>query len=226
VKYFYYACLFALLVSGCKKHEPPGLYDKGRIEYRITYLENNSGQISTNLLPKKMKLEFSQDYSINVIEGFMGVFKLNNITHFRNKRCSTLLEVLNKNYFYLGKRGEEMCCFEDMSNMIIEPSDETRTIVGLECKKAVVRLGDTGESFDIYYTNDIKLTDPNISNPYKKIDGVLVEFQLSLSGLKMKFTAEKFESQINNSEKELVFPKNSSEVTRDQMTHIINRLVE
>jgi hypothetical protein len=110
--------------------------------------------------------------------------------------------------------------------MIIEPTDETRTIVGLECKRSIVRLGDTGESFDIYYTNDIKLADPNMTNPYKKIDGVLVEFQLSLSGLKMKFTAEKFENQTNNSNKELVVPKNSIEVTRDQMTQIINRLVD
>lgn len=226
MKHICYALLLLLLLFSCKKHEPSGIYDNGRIEYKITYLENNSSQISTNLLPKKMKLEFNQDYSINVIEGFMGVFKLNNITYFRNKRCSTLLEVLNKNYFYLGKRGEEMCCFEDMYDMVIEPTAETRTIAGLVCKKAIVRLKDKGESFEVYYTNDIKLAEPNMTNPYKEIDGVLVEFQLSLSGLKMRFTAEKFESQINNSLKELVFPKNSNEVTRDQMTHIINRLVD
>ena len=226
IKHLCYAFLLTLLLIGCKKHEPAGIYDKGRIEYKITYLENNSNQISPNLLPKKMKLEFNQDYSINVIEGFMGVFKLNNITYFRHKRCSTLLEVLNKNYVYLGKRGEEMCCFEDMDGLIIEGTNETRTIAGLDCNKVIARLGENGESFEVYYTKDIKLEDPNMTNPYKKIDGVLVEFQLSLSGLKMKFTAEKFESQINNSIKKPSFPKNSNEVTRDQMSQIITRLVD
>jgi len=226
MKHFCYAFLLTVLLYGCKKHEPSGIYDKGRIEYRITYLENSVHEISPNLLPKKMKLEFNQDYSINVIEGFMGVFKLNNITYFKHKRCSTLLEVLNKNYVYLGKRGEEMCCFENMNDMMIEHTDETRKIAGLDCSKAIVRLEENGESFEVYYTNDIKLANPNMTNPYKKIDGVLVEFQLSLSGLKMKFTAEKFESHINNSIKKPSFPKNSNEVTRDQMTQIISRLVD
>jgi GLPGLI family protein len=226
MRYFCYAFLLTILLFGCNKHEPSGIYDNGRIEYKITYLENNLHQISPNLLPKKMKLEFNQEYSINVIEGFMGVFKLNNITYFKHKRCSTLLEVLNKNYIYLGKRGDEMCCFENMDDMIIEHTDEIKTIAGLTCNKATIRLGDNDESFDIYYTNDIKLANPNMTNPYKKIDGVLVEFQLSLSGLKMKFTAEKFESFINNTLKEPVFPKNYNEVSRDQMTHIINRLMD
>ena len=226
MKDFWYAFLLMLILFGCKKHEPSGIYDNGRIEYRITYLENNSNQISPNLLPKKMKLEFNQDYSINIIEGFMGVFKLNNITYFRHKRCSTLLEVLNKNYVYLGKRGEEMCCFENMNDMTIESTAETRTIAGLDCNKAIVSLGESGESFEVFYTNEIKLEDPNMTNPYKQIDGVLLEFQLSLSGLKMKFTAEKFESQIDNSIKAPAFPKNSNEVTRDQMSQIISRLVD
>ena len=226
LKHLRYAFLLAILLYNCKKHEPAGIYDNGRIEYKITYLENNLHQISPNLLPKRMKLEFNQEYSVNLIEGFMGVFKLQNITYFKHKRCSTLLEVLNKNYIYSGKRGDEMCCFENMDDMNIEHTSETRTIAGLSCHKAIVSLKGNSESFEVYYTNDIKLANPNVTNPYKKIDGVLAEFQLSLSGLKMKFTAEKFEGQINNTTKAPVFPKNSSEVTRDQMSQIINRLME
>ncbi len=226
MRHYFYAILIPVLLIGCKRHEPSGLYDKGRIEYKITYLENNLHQISPNLLPKKMKLEFNQNYSINIIEGFMGVFKLNNITYFKHRRCSTLLEVLNKNYVYLGKRGDEMCCFEEMDEMMIEYTEDTRTIAGLNCTKAIVRLRDNNETFEVYYTNDIKLLNPNITNPYKKIDGVLTEFQLSLSGLKMQFTADKFESHLNNTIKEPVFPRNSIEVTREQMAHIISRLMD
>jgi GLPGLI family protein len=226
IKHFWYAFLLAILLFNCKRHEPSGIYEKGRIDYKITYLENNLQHISPNLLPKKMKLEFNQEFSVNVIEGFMGVFKLHNITYFKHKRCSTLLEVINKNYIHFGKRGDDMCCFENMTDMEIEYTGETRNIAGLNCQKAIIRLTDDNESFEVYYTNDIKLVNPNMTNPYKNIDGVLVEFQLSMSGLKMKFTAEKFESSINHALKELVLPKNSIEVTRDQMAHIINRLME
>ncbi len=226
IRDFWYVFLLAILLFNCKRHEPSGIYDKGRIDYKITYLENNLQHISPNLLPKKMRLEFNQEFSVNVIEGFMGVFKLHNITYFKKRSCSTLLEVINKNYIHFGKRGDDMCCFENMNDMHIEYTDETRNIAGLNCLKAIIRLADNNESFEVYYTNDIKLVNPNMTNPYKKIDGVLVEFQLSLSGLKMRFTAEKFESGINQVLKEPVFPKNSIEVTRDQMAHVINRLME
>lgn len=215
-----------LLMLGCKKQKQEGVFESGKIEYRITYLENNLTTISPTMLPKKMKLEFNQDYSTNVIEGFMGVFKLNNVTYFKHKRCSTLLEVLNKNYVYLGKRGDEMCCFESMDDMSVDYTNETKNIAGLNCRKAVVTMRHTDEKFDIYYTNEINLSNPNVSNPYKKINGVLIDFQLSLSGLKMKFTAENFEGLMNNSMKEPAFPKNSNKVTRDQMAHIISRLME
>ena len=218
--------VLSILIVSCRQEEPEGIFEKGRIDYKITYLENNLTSISPNLLPKKMKLEFNQEYSTNVIEGFMGVFRLNNVTYFKNKRCSTLLEVLNKNYIYFGKRGDEMCCFENMSDMSIEETDETKTIAGLNCRKAIVTLKNTNESFEVYYTKDIKLADPNITNPYKKIDGVMVEFQLTLSGLKMKFTADNFENSAKTSIKEPVFPKNTNEVSREQMTHIISKLME
>ncbi|MBN2610855.1 MAG: hypothetical protein JXB00_04785 [Bacteroidales bacterium] len=220
--------LFALvlLITGCAKHKNEGIFHSGRIDYKITYLENNLVSISPNMLPKKMKLEFNQEYSTNVIEGFMGIFRLNNITHFKHKRCSTLLEILNKNYIYLGKRGDEMCCFESMEDMDIKYTGETKTIAGLKCHKAIVTLNDNKEKFDVYYTYDINLSDPNITNPYKKIDGVLMEFQLSLSGLKMRFTAESFENTVKNTMEEPAFPKNSNEVTREQMAHIISKLME
>ncbi|MFO7656915.1 MAG: hypothetical protein R6W78_07595 [Bacteroidales bacterium] len=220
--------LFALvlLITGCTKQKNEGVFNSGRIDYKITYLENNLASISPNMLPKKMKLEFNQDYSTNVIEGFMGIFRLNNITYFKHKKCSTLLEILNKSYIYYGKRGDEMCCFESMEGMDITYTGETKTIAGLNCQKAIVTLNKTNEKFDVYYTNDINLIDPNITNPYRKIDGVLMEFQLSLAGLKMRFTAENFDNSVEDTVEKPVLPKNSNEVSRDQMAHIINKLME
>ena len=156
----------------------------------------------------------------------MGVFRLNNFTYFRHKRCSTLLEVLNKNYIYFGKRGDEMCCFEGMEDMSVELTDETKVIAGLTCHKAVVTTQPSNETFDVYYTNEIRLSDPNMTNPYKQIDGVLMEFQLSLSGLKMRFTADNFENSLKTPLKELEYPKNSYKVSRDQMSEIISKLME
>lgn len=225
MKYILSCITVLLLFSACGTESESGLYKFGKIEYKITYLENNLQNISPSLLPKRMKLEFDQEHSVNLIEGFMGIFKLNNIINYKHKRSSTVLEVLNKNYIYNGKKGDEMCCFDSMRGMKVKHTDETKIIAGLNCKKAIVELPETEEIFEVYYTTDISLSNPNITNPYEDIDGVLMDFQLSMSGMKMKFTAEKFQ-QMENLAVNVNLPVNSSEVTREQMTQIMNKLME
>ena len=226
MKYLLVGLPFLLLLTTCKRDIYEGKYNSGLIEYKITYLENELKEISPGLLPKKMKLEFSPDYSTNIIEGFMGFFKLSNHTNFKHKKCITLLEVLNKKYLFKGKRGESMCCFDENPDMEVEYTDEIKEIAGLKCKKVIVTLPDQSDTFDIYYTNEISIAKPNSTNPYYQIDGVLLEFQLKLAYLKMQFTAEKFVPFQNNKSKEFSVPDNCREVSREEMTYIIKRLME
>ena len=217
--------IFLLLIS-CKRSGDGEKYSNGSIEYKITYLENELKEISPSLLPKKMKLEFSPQYSTNTIEGFMGFFKLHSHTNFKNKKGSTLLEVLNKKYLFNGKKGESMCCFDNLDNMEIEYTADNKVIAGLNSKKVIIKLPDQDESFEIYYTDEISLENPNSTNPYVQIDGVLMDFQLKLAYLKMKFTAEKFIPSQNSKIKKFNVPDKYQEVTREQMAYIIRRLME
>ena len=118
-----------------------------------------------------------------------------------------------------------MCCFDEMGDMEIQETNETRVIAGLTCKRAIATLPSNNESFDIYYTQDIDLRHPNLNNPYKKVDGVLVQFELQLLNLKMEFLAEKFIRQTSRQSR-MVFPASTTEITRDQMTQILNKLME
>ena len=215
-----------LLIISCKRSDEKIGYSNGSIEYKITYLENELKEISPSLLPKKMKLEFNPHYSTNTIEGFMGFFKLHSHTNFKSKKCSTLLEVLNKKYLFSGKKGESMCCFDNIDNMEVEYTDESRTFAGLTSKKAIISLPDKDETFEIYYTNEISIEDPNSTNPYAQIDGVLMDFELKLAYLKMKFTAEKFIPVQNKKIEKFHIPEKYQEVSREQMTYIIKRLME
>jgi hypothetical protein len=226
MKYIIICFTFFLLIISCKKSDEEEKYTDGSIEYKITYLENELKEISPGLLPKKMKLEFNSHYSTNTIEGFMGFFKLHSQTNFKNKRCATLLEVLNKKYVFNGKRGEYMCCFDNIDNMEVEYTDDTKVIAGLNSKKAIIRLPGNDESFEIYYTDEIYIDEPNSTNPYIQIKGVLMDFQLNLIYLKMQFTAEKFMPAQNKKIQKLNLPEKYQEVTREQMTYIIKRLME
>lgn len=217
--------LMIVLISSCSRNENKGIYNQGRLEYRITYLNAVEDNYDPSFLPKKMILEFNQDYSINRIDGFMGFFKLGNITYFNNKKVKTHLKVLDQNYTFVGGRNDMMCCFDCMQGMKITEDTDVSIIAGLESRKATISFKDHSETFDVYYTHDIDLAHPNRSNPYADIDGVLTKFRLVMGPYNMLFTASKFDPDRAPSE-EMEIPEEATEVNRPEMVAILNRLME
>jgi hypothetical protein len=219
------AFLFLGILLSCngKKHE--GLFSQGKLEYKISYLNAVEDNYDPSFLPKKMTLEFNQDYCINKIDGFMGFFKLGNITYFKNKRVKTHLKVLDKNYAFKGGRNEMMCCFDCMNGMILTEDTTSYTIAGLTSKKVNISFKDSKDTFSVYYTNDISLTRPNLTNPYHKINGVLTAFRLKMGPYLMQFNATKFDPDFKTS-KEMDIPVDAVEVDRDEMVAILDRLME
>jgi len=202
----------------------PSRFTSGKIEYKITYLNENLDHKTLEILPRRMNLVFNEKQAVNNIEGFLGFYRLDAITNFHNRKCSTMLKVFDKHYLFKGRRDEMMCCFDSMDEMVIMETGETKNIAGFECRKAEIKLPG-GRSFDIYYTGDIGLKRPNATNPYYKIDGVLMEFELTLLNLQMKFTAEKFQPENGNSHV-ISMPRNTRTISRDQMTDLLNKLME
>jgi GLPGLI family protein len=172
-----------------------------------------------------MRLTFNEKHAANNIDGFMGMYKLNAFTNFHSRKCSTVLKILDKNYIFKGDKDEEMCCFDTMDDMQIEETNETKIIAGFNCKKAIIRLPSSNESFTIYYTKEINLKHPNATNPYKNIKGVLMEFELKLLYIKMRFEADKYQP-ISGSDFTPKLNNNYKSVTRSQMTQILNKLME
>jgi GLPGLI family protein len=215
----------AVILTSCNKNHSGPAITSGKIEYKITYLNKDLDKKTRNILPTKMKLIFNQKEAANQIDGFMGMYKLNAFTDFHTRKCSTILKVFDKHYLFKGGREEQMCCFNTMEDMVIHETDETKIIAGFNCKKAIITFPSSEDTIHIYYTDEIKLKHPNVTNPYKKVKGVLMEFELTLLYLKMRFEAEKYDTI----EEELLQPKvhqNSKLVSRDQMTQILNRLMD
>jgi GLPGLI family protein len=214
-----------VLTSSCSNTEKKDRITSGRIDYMITYLNDDLDNKTMELLPKKMRLVFNEKQAANNIEGFLGFYKLNAITDFHTRKCSTILKILDKHYMFKGRRDELMCCFDEMADMQINETQETKEIAGFTCKKSIVHIPSTGESFAIYYTDEIALRHPNSTNPYKKVNGVLMEFELNLLHLRMKFVAEKFHD-LNMEGQFSKIPDNMKVISRDQMTQILNKLME
>lgn len=217
-------CIPIILTSCSDIGENKGI-SSGTIEYRINYPDGGPGSKDLALMPRTMKMIFDHNQAVNFIEGFLGMYGINNITQFDTRKCTTVLKVFDRYYIYKGKKDEFMCCFDDMENMIINETNDTSVIAGLKCRKAVVRLPEEDLTWEIYYTNDIALKHPNQNNPYRFIDGVLVKFELRLVNIRMEFTAENFQPN-SGSKKKPDIPETGIEVNRAQMAGIINRLIE
>ena len=218
-------CWVLLLILGCKHEQHKGIYNQGLIEYKITYLNAEKDNYDPSFLPKKMTLSFNQEYSINMINGFMGFFKLGNITYFKNNEVKTHLKVLDKNYAIDGGKNDVMCCFDRMQDMNLQEDTTTCIIGGLKSKKIHVSFDHKPDNFDIYYTDEINLTHPNATTPYSSIEGVLTQFRLKMGPYVMQFRANKFDS-TDSPKNEMEIPKDAIMVDREEMETILNRLME
>jgi len=219
-------CFLCLLIAaGCSTKDKGESINQGRLEYRITYETDSAHRKLVDLLPHRMKLIFNQDSAVNIMEGFMGMYKLNSITYFRPKKCITLLRVPKYSFLYTGKKGEPMCCFDPLDNMIVQRTDETKEILGFHCRKADISFPDSDYTYSVYYTNDFNIKNPNSTNPYKKIEGVLMEFELNMYYFRLHFSADKF-LPVTKNDMNFSIPKNYKELSRDQMCRLLGRYLE
>ncbi|WP_152541856.1 hypothetical protein [Saccharicrinis fermentans] len=67
-------------------------------------------------------------------------------------------------------------------------NDESKEVAGIQCKKAMVQF-DSGDPFEVFYTNDIHIDQPNRHTPFRKVPGVLMEFHIDFNGIRFLFKA-------------------------------------
>jgi GLPGLI family protein len=213
-----------MLLTSCSRldfsNQPEGI-----IEYDVTYVTNQSS-MPTNLLPRKIILKFKANKNVTSIEGFMGMFSLSNIADLRKHFNVTLLKVMDKKFCYPGERNEAPFFFDNLSNIQISYTDETKIIAGFNCKRAIVSFSDTlHHPFDIYYTHDLPIKDPNKLTPFSSIDGVLMAFNIRLSNIEMRVVASKYKPiKIDNRVFEV--PDDYKKVSKRKIVSIMNKLLE
>ena len=108
--------------------------------------------------------------------------------------------------------------------MKIEITKETKDVAGYKCKKAIVTFVDeTKQGFDLYYTNELKIKNSNWWTPFKEIDGVILEYQVSRYNIDMKLVAKEVEFTTIES---AIFdvPKDYKMVTRKEIDEVFQNL--
>ena len=213
-----------LMSSGCRKKAGTGAAE-GKIRFGITYEQSHVGGYSTAILPKEMIMEFSDDKVMSTIEGGLGFFSMIHVTDLSHSQHSTWIKFIDKRYIYEGNRRESPCCFGMLDGMHLEFTDSTKEIAGLQCLKAIASFPDNGiESFDIWYTEELGLENPNINTPFEEIPGVLLEFNTLMGNTNMHMSATAFEAR-HIPQKKFLSPQNYRPVSKSEMESILNALL-
>ena len=180
------ACaLLLLLVIGSCGEDNGKVADEGTIEFTATVVDQANPM--AGLAPSKMIIKFKNNKSCAEMSAGMGLFSTSFISDPEKKTLTQLVKLLNKKLSLVLNAAaieKENAAYK----FDLTPLKGVKVIAGYNCQSAHVKMHDDFETeFDIYYTNELKIKDPNFANPFHMIDGVLMEYQMKKFGLEMKF---------------------------------------
>lgn len=69
-------------------------------------------------------------------------------------------------------------------------TEETKTIAGFNCKKAIAKMAD-GKTFIVYYAPDMKIANKEYNPTFSALPGLAMEYEIESGKMKMKYTLSK-----------------------------------
>lgn len=166
--------------------------EEGTIEYSISYPQIEKDSYLLDIMPNHMQMTFTNDIFRSDIVAGMGLFKTSIISNKNDEMLTHSLKLLNKKYASTMGNEDIIAVSPYYKDIEFEFTDETKKIAGFKCKKAIAHIkGDSSWSFDVYYTNQIAIANPNRLTPFESIKGVLMEYDLYNYNTHMRFMAQK-----------------------------------
>ncbi|MFZ9956346.1 MAG: hypothetical protein ACO3E1_09525 [Flavobacteriales bacterium] len=197
-------CLCIGLV-GC---EVLGGKSEGIIIYDITYPKPHADNSTQAIMPSEMEFQFKDDKYINNLSIAFGYVHIDYVVDNQTRELIEVAKIGKHRYAAKINESTLPSLLKDVPAHSVKLIDgETKEIAGFKCKKAVVSIaGKTPYSFDVYYTNEITLTEPNWCTPFKDIPGTLMEYQIEKFDVIMRFTAKEVKNLAQDA-KEFTLPE-------------------
>lgn len=173
---------------------------EGHISYKIELSSDNPEMqmISAMANGSTMDIYFNKAKSRSEMK--VGAFmNTTTIMDLDTKKMLTLTSGMMGKNAILGtvpENNETTKADQDSSKLKVTLTSETKEIIGLKAKKAIVSIED-GKTADFWYTDDIKVDLKGQAMVNKSgIPGILLEMVIDQGGFKMNFTAVAYESKL------------------------------
>ncbi len=163
---------------------------QGEIHYNIEY-SGNMGSVPKEVLPQNLVVSFKNDKLLFEMVSAFGNSGIINLTNPEEGIFDTYFSLFTIKYYYAAVEGEIFPGFEAMDGMELTKTSKTAQICGFNCKNAEMTYpSDRSKVLSIWYTDEIDVKNPNVSTPFKEIDGVLMDFYFYLGTTEVHFSAE------------------------------------
>lgn len=220
---YFFALIFIFAGTSCTSKKRRSI-SEGEIHYSVQYL----GKVTLmpiDLMPKSLIVAFKND---NIIYELISPFGNSGITNLSNPSkeiYDTYLSLFTIRYFYPASPGETYPGFEAMRGIEIHKTSKTEMICGFSCKNAEVTFPfDRSKVYEIWYTTDIPVKNPNASTPFCQIDGVLMSFFFFIGNSEFRFKAENiYKKEIPDK----IFERKDKfqRVSKNDINKFINKMV-
>ena len=189
-RYINFSVIILIFVccSCVRQHNRP--INQGEIHYSVEYL----GKVTLmpiDLMPKSMVVAFKNDKIIYELISPFGNSGITNLSNPSKDIHDTYLSLFTIRYFYPAKQGEIYPGFDAMNGMEVHKTPKTQVICGYHCKNAEVTFPfNRNKVYNVWYTTEIPVKNPNASTPFCQIDGVLMSFFFFIGSSEFRFKAE------------------------------------
>lgn len=217
------AAMIAMVCSSCK--EKGGKFiDQGEIHFTIDY-KGNVGPLPIEIMPKNLIVSFKENKILFEITSPIGNSGIFNLANPETGIYDTYFSMFAMNYFYAAEPGEQYPGFEGMKGIEIKETLKTSVICGYNCKNAEVTFpADRNKIYNIWYTREINVKNPNASTPFSQIDGMLMSFFFFIGQTELHFNAETvYKKEIPD----ITFERREKykKVSREQINKLIGKMI-
>jgi len=198
---------------------------EGVIEYKVSFPFYDQESIMAGMLPDKATLEFKEDRFVSQVSSGIA-FRTTLIGNNTERTIDQVLQLLSKRFYTSMTERDVMAFNSSMPEMTLIYTNETDTVAGYKCKKAIAIFNDISRpEIELYYTDDIGLKDPNWHTPYAEIPGVLLRYEMEQYNMRMRLEAISVEKIIIPEER-FKIQENFEEVAPERMQYELQQILE
>ncbi len=176
------------LPYGCSQSPFDGLKE-GKIIYDVTFETGDMNPMMKAMLPSEVVTYFGDNKTCTVISMGMNMMETRLISDAKSYQYITLISAMGRKVAMVLDKKQVEKNFIDRVDLQVRHTSETKNIAGVTCRQAII-TDSTNHTYPVYYTSEIAVNDPNWSSPFKDIEGLLMEYSISLGGMVMSLKAK------------------------------------